>query len=237
MVISAIPSLMANSTSGDIFISYGCLHRSRPNLSRPSEMFYTRQVSYPVLVTVYHMLECHSMDIFPLSVGDYEAGKTPASKRRELFKDVEEEGWCLFTIDVRNTYGSPFEVTLERVQDGQETCSECDVCLTVLFYRRYSNIDELHHCPRRDVTVREFQNSTHTLQLTHDRMVLPLKKFQLSEEVTSQAIPMLSDRQFVVDKRKLSLEDEKLQRELFWYREELFKGVQGHWREVSLATS
>ena len=83
----------------------------------------------------------------------------------------------------------------------------------------------------------EFQNSTHTLQLTHDRMVLPLKKFQLSEEIASQAIPMLSDRQFVVDKRKLSLEEEKLQRELFWYREELFKCVHGHWREVSPATS
>ena len=228
---------MANSTSGNTFISYGCLHRSQPNLSRPSENFHTRQVSYPVLVTVYHMLECHNMDIFPLSVGDCDAGKTPASKRRELFKDVEEEGWCLFTIDVRNTYGLPFEVTLERVQDGQETFSECDVCLTVLLYRPYSNIDELHRGTRRDDTVRKFQNSTRTLQLRHDRMVLPLKKFQLPEEVTSQAIPMLSDRQFVVDKRKLSLEEEMLQRELFWYREELFKCIHGHWREVSLATS
>ena len=131
MVILVIPSLIANSTSSNIFISYGCLYRSQSNLSRPSESFYTRQVSYPVLVTVYHMLECHNMDIFPLSVGDYDAGKTPVSKRRELFKDVEEEGWCLFTIDARNAYGLPFEVTLERVQDGQETCSECDVCLTV----------------------------------------------------------------------------------------------------------
>ena len=65
-------------------------------------------------------------------------------------------------------------------------------------------------------------------------MVLPLKKFQVSEEVTSQAIPMLSDRQFVVEKTKLSSEEDKLQRELFWYREELFKSVRGHWREVGL---
>jgi hypothetical protein len=63
-------------------------------------------------------------------------------------------------------------------------------------------------------------------------VVLPLKKFQLPEEVTSQAIPMLSDRQFVVGKTKLSSEEDKLQRELFWYREELFKSVRGHWREV-----
>jgi hypothetical protein len=63
-------------------------------------------------------------------------------------------------------------------------------------------------------------------------MILPLKKIQLPEEVTSQAIPMLSDRQFVVEKMKLSVEEDKLQRELFWYREELFKSVHGHWREV-----
>ena len=63
-------------------------------------------------------------------------------------------------------------------------------------------------------------------------MILPLKKIRLPEEVTSQAIPMLSDRQFVVEKTKLSLEEDRLQRELFWYREELFKSVHGHWREV-----
>lgn len=39
-------------------------------------------------------------------------------------KDVDEVlltsplGWCLLSIDVRNTYGSPFDVTLERVQEG-----------------------------------------------------------------------------------------------------------------------
>jgi len=67
-------------------------------------------------------------------------------------------------------------------------------------------------------------------------MILPLKKFQLPEEVTSQAIPMLSDRQFIVEKTKLSEEEDKLQRELFWYREELFKSVRGHWREVRLTS-
>jgi len=36
----------------------------------------------------------------------------------------------------------------------------------------------------------------------------------------------------VVDKSKLSSEDSKLQRELFWYREELFKAIRGQWKEV-----
>jgi len=119
-MIFSTPLLMRSSTSGCIFVSYGYLHRSQSNLSRPLETFHTRRVSYPVLVTVYHMLEYHNMDIFPLSVGYYEAGKTTSNKKRVLFEDVEEEGWCLFSIDVRNTYGLPFEVTLERTQHGQK---------------------------------------------------------------------------------------------------------------------
>jgi len=36
----------------------------------------------------------------------------------------------------------------------------------------------------------------------------------------------------VVDKSKLSSEDSKLQRELFWYREELLKAIRGRWKEA-----
>jgi len=64
-------------------------------------------------------------------------------------------------------------------------------------------------------------------------MVIPIKKFHLSEDAVSKPIPTLSDRQFVLTKSNLSSEEEKAQRELFWYREELFKFIRGHWREVS----
>ncbi|KAI9507373.1 transport protein Trs120 or TRAPPC9 TRAPP II complex subunit-domain-containing protein [Russula earlei] len=115
-------------TSGCIFISYGYLHRPQSDLPRPNETFHTRQVSYPVSVTVYHMLECHNMDIFPISVGyHHEDEGMTVNKRRLLFKDVEERGWCLFSIDVRNTYGSPFEVTLERVQKDVPSISTSSI--------------------------------------------------------------------------------------------------------------
>lgn len=55
----------------------------------------------------------------------------------------------------------------------------------------------------------------------------------LPDSVVSSPIPSLSDRQFVVAKDKLSEEAERLQRELFWYREKLFELVTGHWIEVS----
>jgi Transport protein Trs120 or TRAPPC9, TRAPP II complex subunit len=65
------------------------------------------------------------------------------------------------------------------------------------------------------------------------RIVLPLRKLLLSNEQASKPIPTLSERQFVVDKLNLSSTEEKARRELFWYREELFKCVRGRWQEVN----
>lgn len=64
------------------------------------------------------------------------------------------------------------------------------------------------------------------------RIVMPIKKFLLSDGQVSKDIPTLSDRQFVVTKSNLTSAEEKAQRELFWYREELFKSIRGYWREV-----
>jgi hypothetical protein len=61
---------------------------------------------------------------------------------------------------------------------------------------------------------------------------MPIKKFLLSEDQISRAIPTLSDRQFVVAKSNLTSAEEKAQRELFWYREELLGSMRGCWREV-----
>jgi trafficking protein particle complex subunit 9 len=73
------------------------------------------------------------------------------------------------------------------------------------------------------------------ISLRTTRIVLPVKKFLLPAEHVSQSIPTLSDRQFVVTKSNLTSAEEKNQRELFWYREELFKFIRGHWREVRVS--
>ncbi|KAJ1309581.1 hypothetical protein OPQ81_006354 [Rhizoctonia solani] len=73
------------------------------------ESFFLRSLSYPLLVTVYHTLECHAMDIVPYG-GDLTSGDSPKL-------------WCLFMIDVKNLYGQPFEVTFERTQEGTDPAS------------------------------------------------------------------------------------------------------------------
>ncbi|KAF7363484.1 hypothetical protein MSAN_01004300 [Mycena sanguinolenta] len=183
-------------TTGTVHVSYSYVDRPTPSLDPSPKVFHTRQLSYPVMVTVYHMLECHGMDILPFPSVPSELDE----EQTEAGEDYRgnEAGWCLFSVEVRNTYGLPFEVSFERVQQGGA---------------------------RGTTTTTVSPGST-------SRMVIPIKKFILSETHLSQPIPTLSDRQFVVTKSKLSTAQEKAQRELFWYREELFKRLRGRWREA-----
>lgn len=68
-------------------------------------------------------------------------------------------------------------------------------------------------------------------------LVMAIKKILIDEALWSEPIPTLSDRQFVVAQSSLSQREEQAQRELFWYREELFKCVRGRWREVRFSNS
>ena len=106
------------STSGTIHVAYSYVHRPLLDADTLPEVFHTRQLTYPVLVTVYHMLECHEMDILPFAGVDHYDSDEEEATHQPLLVIGEEAGWCLFSIDVRNTYGLPFEVTFERDQEG-----------------------------------------------------------------------------------------------------------------------
>jgi hypothetical protein len=84
----------------------------------PAEVFYTRQLSCPILVTVYHMLECYDMNIISYSDVDHKTGISIDDDEDSTYERDDDDGWCLFSIDVRNTYGLPFEVTFERTEGG-----------------------------------------------------------------------------------------------------------------------
>jgi hypothetical protein len=66
------------------------------------------------------------------------------------------------------------------------------------------------------------------------RLIIPIKRVVLDEDTASKPIPTLSEKQFVVASSRLSMVEERAQRELFWYREELFKCVSARWHEVCL---
>ncbi|KIL69772.1 hypothetical protein M378DRAFT_190156 [Amanita muscaria Koide BX008] len=178
-------------TNGTVHMSYAYAHRTD---AESANIFHTRQLSYSMMVTVYQMLECHAMDVVPFP--SYPAARVNGSVDDEILH-VDDSGWCLFSLDIRNTYGSPFDVTLERVQEGVGSAS---------------------------TTATISPGST-------AKLFIPLKKLSLEADHLSRPIPTLSDRQFIVSKSNLSDYEEQMQRELFWYREELFKIVSGRWRE------
>lgn len=69
------------------------------------------------------MLECHDMDIMDWSSLGVRwnsiSGQDDLNMARRLLAEVDEHvGWCVFAIDVRNTYGLPFEVAFDCVQHG-----------------------------------------------------------------------------------------------------------------------
>ncbi|KAG8836757.1 hypothetical protein FRC18_010798 [Serendipita sp. 400] len=167
-----------------------------------TDSFYTRQILYPVLVTVNQTLECSSMDILPFSPIptlplDEQEFDADEKTRRNLLEVDSESDWCLFTVDVRNSYALPFEVHFERQQEGTEAVS----------------------CSRLVPP-----GST-------SRITLPLRRIFLPVEQISRPIPSLSDRQFVVSKAPVGNMNQSVQQELFWYREELFNSITARWKE------
>ena len=84
-----------------------------------------------MVFTVYHMLECHSMDIMqavPFQAFVHESVEDSlAARARSALAGLDDvDDWCLLSIEVRNTYGLPFEVTLERRQEGSYLSSLID---------------------------------------------------------------------------------------------------------------
>lgn len=105
-----------HSTDGTMYISYSYAQRERDSLSPPPSTFYTRQLLFPVLVTVYQMLECSEMNIVPISA--LATAEDSPSEWDSLLSRVDEAGWCVLTLDVLNIYGLAFEVTLSYNSKG-----------------------------------------------------------------------------------------------------------------------
>ncbi|OCF62347.1 hypothetical protein L486_02015 [Kwoniella mangroviensis CBS 10435] len=217
-------------TDGTIRIDYGYLDRStsssgeerHKNDSAPSS-FYTRQITFPILFTVYHTIEAHSLDLIRLGsssenldaicrpsenglVANRDTSKLEKSTSTSQINDdrlktalkVENDGkHCLLALSVRNVYGVPFEITLERT--GQD---EGPVQWTRLVPPGAT-----------------------------ERMILPLPRLSISQDLLSRPIPSLSERQYIVDKEMKSASRVKKDRELFWYREELLGMVKATWTE------
>lgn len=121
-------SLANESTDGSIQIDYGCLRRDASG--QPATTFHTRQITFPVLFTVYHTLEPHALDLVRLLPG-YTASETTLKAQNasaagsplaiDSLQRCSDGKHCLLGLSVRNVYGVPFEVSIARpATNGQE---------------------------------------------------------------------------------------------------------------------
>ena len=97
------------------------------------------------------MLECHGMDLLSfdgVESHDSDEEEEPNGSRRSLLSIGDEAGWCLFSIDARNTYGLPFEVTFERDQEGASALLYLHLLL-LMHSARYTKGFDNRGCPAR----------------------------------------------------------------------------------------
>lgn len=66
------------------------------------------------------MLECHEMDIMALRHMNHLSRQeiVVSNHALTLISGLQEYGWSVFCVDVRNTYGLPFDVTFSFGEDG-----------------------------------------------------------------------------------------------------------------------
>ena len=107
------------SHHGTIQVDYGFLERSSETVL---SLFYTRQLYYNVLVTVYQNLECSSWDVAhlrhslpPSKDSLVPTGNHPLSSIEDLLMmtrnvEMENQDFCLVTLDVQNTWSTLFDV-------------------------------------------------------------------------------------------------------------------------------
>ena len=198
-----------------VLIDFACLGRPR---SEVREMFYTRQIRFPISVTVNGSVEIPRCSVFPVS-GDF-AWSLQLSKA-EAYTNTREEsiiarfadlslqtlqtGYAMLQLDLRNVWPHPISIQLQaRANPAEDDTS----------WKTSYKIDEV-------------------LQPGHvNRVILLVPRIFVADSFAP--IPhFTSQRQFVVNASKLSIEAEAANRESFWYREELLKHMKGTWAEES----
>ncbi|GAA5969112.1 hypothetical protein JCM3765_002183 [Sporobolomyces pararoseus] len=196
--------------SGTIQIDYGHLDR---DVVRTSKTFHTRQLFCDVFVTVHRAVVAQNLEISRLRA----LPESLAAHSRSA--SVVNLGKRDAALDKR------LENSLRDVEDGQH----CLVAIDVM--NVYGKPFEVK------LERREEQNDFYQVRQRIEpgatlRMLARLDRLSLTHEEIDRPIPVLAERQFVVAKVKRTKEEERAERELFWYREELLSRLDLSWNEV-----
>ncbi|WEW61963.1 hypothetical protein PRK78_007463 [Emydomyces testavorans] len=218
----------------EVYIDYGYTGTS---CSKIPETFYTRQLSFPITVTVNASVELRHCDILPFNhdfswlnrqrrntansneertaTSTFDAsGRAPGAKQSFTATlsriGIEPYGFdhCLLLLDVRNSWQNPLCASILVVRPSAESTTPLNT--ESVGYEVTDSLQPGHTTRLVVVAPRIFLDNPH------------------------KAIPSLghaNKRQFVVSARKVSYETEASRREAFWFREELLKLLRGTWKD------
>ncbi|GAA6060047.1 hypothetical protein JCM10212_001044 [Sporobolomyces blumeae] len=190
--------------SGTIQIDYGHLDR---DIVHSTKRFHTRRVNCDVFFTVHRAVAAHTLDI---------------SRLRALPEAVVAHGRSASVVSLARRGA-------KSGSKDRGTGQQCLVAIEITNLHPKAFEVKLerseHHGDVETTNVCERIEPGATL-----RMLVRLDR--ISMDADSRPIPALSERQFVVAKVPKTKEEERLERELFWYREELLQRISMTWREI-----
>jgi len=224
--------------SGRAGLISAAVHADYAYLGSPSsevkDTFYTRQIRFPIAITVNGSIELPRCNILPIH-GDFawhhssqQKGKLDVSEAdgdRNAFTEHEHErqsrihhwlqdqadasDYCMMSLDLRNVWPQPLAIHIQARK--LPTTDQIDEDLS------WQNAYVVHETLQPGVVTRVV-------------VLLP----RLFVEDPHASIPNLdTQKQFVVSKSKMSTEAELSSRESFWYRESLLTCLRGTWMEAS----
>ncbi|KAI8098748.1 TRAPP II complex [Halteromyces radiatus] len=194
---------------------------SSPSSSSLTTSFFTRQLYLPVLVTVYQNLEPLNWDILYLrhsgAIGANNDSLTNNDERQlvdgqqpvedlilltqQAFDQHQDKNeYCLVTLDIRNTWTVPFDVSF-KVDDLDKTNSPVETVLSI-----------------QPGWTRRLVLPVKRMFLSAETCRQPIPSFEPNKQFVVSQGP------------KMAPEQERARLLMFWYREKLLERIQATWQ-------
>ncbi|GMF02167.1 unnamed protein product [[Candida] boidinii] len=181
---------------------------------------YSRTISIPVNITVYPSIELMGCDVIPLSSNSNIELENHSKGQQcwKFLKSVTKDGkhtitdFCLLSLDLMNSWVDPISI---RVQCLLDSSTDPD-------FQESLTLDE-------EVPEDTFEEEFTIVNGKTTRLLIPVKRMNLSPEHLARRIPSLRNKQFIVDS-KTPEEEQTFIKHAFWYRYELLNRLKACWK-------
>ncbi|ORY48000.1 hypothetical protein LY90DRAFT_703240 [Neocallimastix californiae] len=213
-------------SSGSMCIKYGNVNFDEIDSDDESPYYYLRQIDMPIMITVQRGLTTLNADMLVFN-GNSEADTLRNFRNRKKQITEEENKTGNKTLaDQNDPYiSNSLEELLEMVQFEQKINFNKYCLLTFELNNLWNipfeikfTIDEEKNSDCIEINVLIDANST-------KRIFLPILRYNLPESVLNQEIPTPNNQEIAYKVIKLVEHEEKIRKEQFWFKEDLFGGL------------